>query len=151
VDRATFLAIIDELVKQPEDPLGQASKIAAMRADVPAYCLVTNNVLPGYIGTVRNALITEAQLQMLIVGLAAKRFQLAHDKLPANLNELVPEFLDAVPADPFDGKPLRYKQTATGAVIYSVGSDGIDDGGRELDARGIPYADGTDLIFELRR
>ena len=37
--------------------------------------------------------------------------------------------LDGVPADPIDGAPLRYKRTADGVVIYSIGNDRKDDGG----------------------
>jgi hypothetical protein len=44
---------------------------------------------------------------------------------------LTPEFLDAVPTDPFDGAPLRYRLLPRGYEIYSVGADGHDDGGRE--------------------
>ena len=40
---------------------------------------------------------------------------------------LVPEFLLAVPADPFDGQPFRY--AAAKRLIYSVGNNGLDDGG----------------------
>jgi hypothetical protein len=54
--------------------------------------------------------------------------------LPENLNELMPQFLPAVPIDPFDGQPLRCHRLAKGYVIYSVGSDGHDDGGREKPA-----------------
>jgi hypothetical protein len=34
-----------------------------------------------------------------------------------------------VPADPFDGQPLRLKKLDDGLVIYSVGPDLADDGG----------------------
>ncbi len=30
---------------------------------------------------------------------------------------------------PFDGKPLRYKKAAHGVIVYSVGEDGVDNGG----------------------
>lgn len=41
--------------------------------------------------------------------------------------------------DPFDGKPLKLRLTDSGWVIYSVGQDGIDDGGElsELQDRGL--------------
>ncbi|HYT62086.1 MAG TPA: hypothetical protein VEL06_18040 [Haliangiales bacterium] len=40
-------------------------------------------------------------------------------------------FLPAVPLDPFDGAPLRYKQLSKGCVVYSIGPDGRDNGGKE--------------------
>jgi len=36
-----------------------------------------------------------------------------------------------MPLDPFDGAPLRYKPLAKGYVVYSIGPDGHDDGGKE--------------------
>ena len=63
-----------------------------------------------------------------------ERFRRGHGgRLPARLEELVPGYCKAVPADLFDGKPLRYRTFGTGYVIYSVGPDGKDDGGAEPD------------------
>ena len=36
-----------------------------------------------------------------------------------------------MPLDPFDGSPLRYKLFSKGYVVYSIGPDGHDDGGKE--------------------
>jgi hypothetical protein len=64
--------------------------------------------------------------------LAIERYRLANkDHLPATLQELVPAYLDAVPADPFDGRPIRYNRLPKGYLIYSVGEDGVDNGGAE--------------------
>jgi hypothetical protein len=75
-----------------------------------------------------------AYLRTSIAAIAVERFRLANGRLPKNLNELVPQFLSAVPADPFDGQPLRYHHLEKGYVIYSIGSDGEDNGGRERPA-----------------
>lgn len=39
--------------------------------------------------------------------------------------------LSAVPCDPFDGAPIRYRQLNDGFMVYSVGLDGMDSGGCE--------------------
>ena len=72
-----------------------------------------------------------AILRTTIAAIAIERFRLARGQLPENLSELVPQFLPTVPSDPFAGAPLRYHRIAKGYVIYSVGADGRDDGGRE--------------------
>ncbi|MGB2780071.1 MAG: hypothetical protein WBD63_01170 [Phycisphaerae bacterium] len=59
--------------------------------------------------------------------LAMKAFKVEKRRLPETLDELVPEYLDAVPLDDFDGKPLRYN--AENKVLYSVGEDLKDGGG----------------------
>ena len=49
---------------------------------------------------------------------------------PASLSELTPTLLPAVPLDIFDGAPLRYALVNESPVLYSVGVDRKDDGGR---------------------
>jgi hypothetical protein len=39
-----------------------------------------------------------------------------------------------VPLDEFDGKPLRYRREGEGFILYSVGTNLVDDGGE--DSRG---------------
>jgi len=50
-----------------------------------------------------------------------------------------------VASDPFDGQPLVYQPHGTNWVLYSVGSDGVDDGGKRV-GKG-PLAKG-DLFFD---
>ena len=42
--------------------------------------------------------------------LAIEEYNLNYNKLPDSLDQLVPEFLDFIPIDPFDNKPLRYSK-----------------------------------------
>lgn len=67
---------------------------------------------------------------VLMVQLALRAFELEHGQLPDTLAELVPSYLKAVPRDPFgNGESLRYRRTGKTYQLYSVGSDGKDDGG----------------------
>jgi hypothetical protein len=76
------------------------------------------------------AIITETQRRVAVTVIALKRFERRHGKLPSDLNSLVPAFLPAVPLDPMDGLPLRYRRLATNTfVLYSIGLDGADDNG----------------------
>ncbi|USN99071.1 MAG: hypothetical protein H6810_13125 [Phycisphaeraceae bacterium] len=71
---------------------------------------------------------TEVEAARLLIAL--DRFRLAHGTWPASPDELVPTLIDHVPLDPFTGDPLKYMLTDAGPVIYSVGVDREDDGGR---------------------
>jgi hypothetical protein len=72
----------------------------------------------------------ETLREMTVAAIALKRYQLSTGKLPSDLSALVPEFLPALPHDWMDGKPLRYRLNADGTfALYSVGEDGIDNGG----------------------
>jgi hypothetical protein len=71
-----------------------------------------------------------ALLRSALIAVAAERCRLKHGDWPATPAELVPAFLPELPIDPFDGQPLRYKRLPDGVVVYSVGPDGVDDGGQ---------------------
>lgn len=72
----------------------------------------------------------ETLREMAITAIALKRFQLRVGKFPADLSALVPEVLPDLPHDWMDGKPLRYRLNADGTyTLYSVGENGVDDGG----------------------
>jgi hypothetical protein len=71
-----------------------------------------------------------ARVRVAVAALAVERFRLAHtNALPETLEQLAPTCCKAMPADPFDGRPLRYKTHGASYVVYSVGSDGQDEGG----------------------
>jgi hypothetical protein len=71
-----------------------------------------------------------AHMVLLETDLALRAFRDDHGRLPTTLSELVPDYLPIAPADPFDQLPLRYQIKADDFVVYSVSSDGRDDGGR---------------------
>ena len=62
---------------------------------------------------------------------AATHSRLANGLLPESATALVPDYLPAVPLDPFTkDAPLLTKRTDDGwLIVYSVGPDGEDDGG----------------------
>ena len=72
----------------------------------------------------------EAMRRLAVTALAWERYRLAKGQIAPDLAALVPAFLAAVPLDPMDGQPLRYRPGPPGAyVLYSMGEDGRDDGG----------------------
>lgn len=81
--------------------------------------------------------------------LAIERHRLAHaGSLPESLAELVPAYLPEVPLDLFDGQSLRYRKLPKGYVVYSIGRDLSDDGGKEPPADPKPD-DRHDLTFTV--
>jgi hypothetical protein len=89
----------------------------------------------------------QAILRCAEAALAAERYRLAEHRWPDDLYALMPRYLAAVPADPFDGRPLRLRPLPDGIVIYSVGPDRRDDGGK-LDRKNAEAAN-TDIGFQL--
>ena len=66
---------------------------------------------------------------MLVTELAIDEYRLERGHLPESLAELVPRYLPSIPLDPFSGQPLVYRQRSDGYLLYSVGANGVDDGG----------------------
>ena len=66
----------------------------------------------------------------LLVGLSLELYHRRHDRYPATLAELTPDLLPAVPADRITGDPVRYRLVGGKPVVYSVGADRVDNGGR---------------------
>ncbi|HEV7280024.1 MAG TPA: hypothetical protein VGN57_07400 [Pirellulaceae bacterium] len=100
-------------------------------------------MLPAVEASAKAFLRGEATARLAETAIACERYRLANGELPPKLDDLVPEFLPSVPADPFDRQPLRYVVSDSGALLYSIGIDQADDGGLEDPVDG-------DLPFELK-
>jgi hypothetical protein len=92
-----------------------------------------------------------AQLRAAETALAVERYRAANGQaLPASLAELEPRYLATVPEDPFDGKPLRFHRLSPkGFVVYSIGRDRQDDGGKPKPA--VKTDGGYDVTFIVKR
>ena len=67
-----------------------------------------------------------------LTAIAVDEYRRAHaGVLPASLSDLVPAHIPAVPTDPFSGQPLLMKALPDGYVVYSVGANRADDGGKD--------------------
>ena len=131
--------------------LTNALQNAGQVAQTNSY-LYSAMLLPAFSNVARREASTQAQVELAQVAMAAARFHGAHGSWPENLNELKPQFLDSVSTDPFDGAPLRYRRLNKGCVIYSIDSDGQDDGGREgPERRKSSDTNSYDITFSLER
>jgi hypothetical protein len=75
-------------------------------------------------------LASETTRNLVIAAIAIKRYELQHSQPPDTLETLMPDFLKTDPIDWMDGAPLRYRHNPDGTfLLYSVGSNGVDDNG----------------------
>ncbi len=98
-------------------------------------------------GAVNLFVRNKAYVRCAVAALAVERYRLIHGHWPQSLESTVPDFLPHTPTDPFDGKPLRFRRSEDGVMIYSVGTDGSDDGGKLNREDFLPQ--GTDVGFQL--
>jgi tRNA A-37 threonylcarbamoyl transferase component Bud32 len=71
-----------------------------------------------------------AELRCAAVALAVERYRLARGEWPGDLAATVPAYLPEVPKGPYDGRPLRYRRTSDGVVVYCLGPDRTDNQGK---------------------
>ena len=141
-DFASYLAIYQSALEIARQPSAQSPS----RAEQLMRSYDTNATSEWGRGQVtwskafKASLEADARLAALHTSLAVESYRLAHSgKIPAGWPELVPDFLPAVPRDPFDGQPLRFKTLPRGYVIYGIGADGVDDGGLEKTNNAVRY------------
>ena len=60
------------------------------------------------------------------LALAATAYRVARGHYPSRLEDLVPDYIEDIPFDPFDGKPMKMKALDGSLDLYSVGPDPKD-------------------------
>jgi hypothetical protein len=132
-DYLLFLNTFEELELTQSKPLPErvrTAKLLQTNYDTNAQSYMAFMVMPSLAKAVTNACEPKARLIALETALAIERFRLAMtNALPGTLDELVPQYCLSRPLDPFDRQPLRYKKLKRGYVVYSIGADGVDNGG----------------------
>lgn len=119
-----------ELGRRVDEPYYKQIEFLEKERRVPWYYKATEVLLPDF----RSAFLKEASLEAMMLatraGLACKIYKSRTRNYPANLEALVPDILPEVPIDPFTGKPLVFRIQNGEILIYSLGSNQRDDGGR---------------------
>jgi hypothetical protein len=107
---------------------------------------ISNYALPSFTAALEADLRTTASMMTAEVGLAAEQHRRQYGEFPEQLDQLVPEYLQAIPFDPFDGQPLRYVPLSEECIVYSIGLDECDDGGQSEPGNTLP----ADITFIVR-
>jgi hypothetical protein len=111
-EQAPIFARIDALAKDWRQP-------ALFRLLLPA------------VSKVREAhLRNQARLRCSVLGIAAERYRRQHGAWPDKLDLLVPHDAPQIEVDPYTGAPLFLRRVDDGLVVYSVGPNRVDDGGK---------------------
>jgi hypothetical protein len=115
---------------------GKPITVDRMSSQLKAQYIADLAVLPGPLhlweGWIRIEQNRATCERMTLLAFALVGYRADHTKYPKNLVELVPTYIDAIPKDPFADSDLHYKSEDDGYLIYSVGQNGKDDGGRTL-------------------
>ncbi len=69
--------------------------------------------------------------RIYVVGMALEAYQTKNGQYPETLELLKKDYLKELPKDLFSGKDLVYRREFAGYLLYSVGPNGVDEGGRK--------------------
>jgi hypothetical protein len=101
-------------------------------SESPCLHSLTSVIMPHFERRLQAHFHAIAEQRLTATALAIRLYGLEHDgRVPADLEDLVPDYLATLPLDPMaaGGRRLRLVSSPTDPLLYSVGDDGTDDGG----------------------
>lgn len=92
--------------------------------------VITRLILPALDSSFIKCARAQATADQAVMACALERFHRENKRYPDSLAQLTPKYLAKLPLDVITGEPQKYRPTLEGSyVLYSIGSDGKDDGG----------------------
>lgn len=133
--------------------MGLDEQLRAQKVESVSFKAVVSNVLGGNkgrgksMGNTLGQLLVPAVVQVFeaenrvrmrrlttITGFAILEYRAANGATPESLNDLVPEYLPAVPKDVYTGDALKYTTDGGNFRVYAIGKNRKDDGGKTFTA-----------------
>ena len=134
-----------EISKLPPDE--QIEPLKKEKATLAKEPLLVRELMPATEKVAEAERRTRGLCRCAAAGLAVERYRQKYGRWPEKWDDLVDEFLSRVPKDPYDNKPLRFRNDGEGVVIWCLGMDFTDDGGDRVTLN--TYKAGTDAGFRL--
>lgn len=118
-------------------------KIAAVKT--PPENTLIEKLVPNIEKAYKQHKRNRTELRGILLLSALKEYRAVKGDYPGALNDLSPDFINGIPEDSFsDDNQFIYKVESGKAILYSVGPDENDDGGRQAEDR---YMENGDLVF----
>jgi len=159
MDNVVYLEFTDRYLAVLELPVGQRHR-AVRKLDNEVIILnpkysISKSFLPLMSSLIKLDTDHLARLHLAQGALLVEQYRLDHNgQLPADLQDLTPDYVETLPVDPFNyGRAIKYKQIEGGYIVYSIDDDEIDHGGRSKDDPPDYTFDnlGTDMVFTVKR
>ena len=98
--------------------------------DMSRLRIISRRMLPALTRAIDAEARNEANLGLLRVGLSIEQYHNQNGTWPDSLDVLAPSLGGNVPRDPYSGQPFVYKPSEDRFVLYSIATNGVDDGGK---------------------
>lgn len=153
MDTIIYLDLMSEHIKACELPVHKRQKafknLEAKLSSLSEIHILPRCVMPALSKCAIYDIQNVAEILALRTGIAIQRYRLHSGFCPENLSDLVPDYLEDIPKDPFHNNSLRYKKLDSGFVVYSIGVNGIDDGAKGKDSA--DKSSGDDISFTVSK
>jgi hypothetical protein len=149
VDECAYLAFMRRQIDLADVPYRDIKKKKVHlpdETDIPRHALLTRmiSMLPTRLVLMRDGRI--ADIAVAQVALAAEAYKSRFGSYPRSIRELKMKLGWKLPVDPFSGLDLRFKPKRNGYLVYSIGGDLKDDGGKPT-AESLRYDLPGDIVW----
>jgi len=151
-DKALGLELLSGWVKaskHPEQALPINRELSRKLDTLPRYAVLTSIWAPSFNRSFVLDMRSVAQLRATRIALAIERYRIDRRLWPKRLDALVPDYLEAIPVDPFKDQAMSYLVDDGTVVVYSIGDDETDNGGDVKHHRVTDEKSPTDWGFVL--
>ncbi len=114
-------------VKAVDDALAGRNPITTI---LIRHQLLSAILLPALGNIPKKGAFAQATADQALLACALERYRLAHGNFPDRIDALVPAFVSNLPLDVITGEPCIYRRTGNTFILYSIGWNQVDDGGR---------------------
>ncbi len=134
-DQVQYLRLMSEVIAVADSPYRNSreafSDIKRRLSEDVSVCFLTRTLLPVTWAPVIKRDKAIAQVGLAQAALALKAYKNEKGEYPESLAQL-PEVIDwaDLPKDPFSGEDFIYRREGEGFLVYSIGADLYDDGGK---------------------
>ena len=140
-DRETCARFMERIILAAQEPYYEAqSELGSIEAELAGLSSLkgyTKALVPELMkGQRRVQARNEALLDLMRLGLLLEAHHADTGSYPANLTKLADEFGDDLPVDPFTGESYVYVPKDDTFLLYSVGMNQVDDGGKHAYVEG---------------
>ncbi|MCE5324729.1 hypothetical protein LLG46_15645 [bacterium] len=150
LDEKCYLDLMNKEIKNAGLSYRQAKQKGLLTQHLPRYAITTSIMIPLYvrIRIVRDTGIVSIDGAKIILMLES--FRRKYGRYPLSLNELRQKLRVVLPKDIFSGNDFVYRPNGSGFLLYSIGEDLKDDGGKPVGSNKKSPKLG-DYSWELRR
>lgn len=122
------IPIIDATKHRVFVPLAQQADAVPELQQLSPYNVFARMLYPALAKTSTKFAFAQTALDLATVACALERHRLASGDYPAQLDLLVPKFIEKLPTDVINGEMLKYRREADGSfTLWSVGWNEADD------------------------